>query len=180
MPNPIQDISTVDDVSYPYIFEQNVSIPLQGGGVVRCNVYRPKDDGTGKYPVIATYGPYGKDVPYEVFHPKSFAELNPEHKAYAEHTAWETPNPNFWTSHGYAVVRADETGAGQSPGVLDVMSGSTPDGLYDLIEWASVQPWSTGRVGLLGISYYAATQWQVAARKPKGLAARLSIHNVME
>jgi putative CocE/NonD family hydrolase len=31
------------------------------------------------------------------------------------------------------------------------------------------QPWSTGKVGLLGISYYAGSQWRVAARQPKGL-----------
>lgn len=66
MTNQLQDIQTVDDHSYPYIFEQNVSVPLQGGGVIRCNVYRPKPSAQGqKYPVIATYGPYGKDIPYE-------------------------------------------------------------------------------------------------------------------
>jgi putative CocE/NonD family hydrolase len=45
------------------------------------------------------------------------------------------------------------------------------DGFCDVIEWAAQQPWSSGKVGLLGVSYYAATQWQVAARRPKGLAA---------
>lgn len=69
------------------------------------------------------------------------------------------------------VVRADEVGTGQSPGIVDVLSASTIDAFCELIEWASEQPWSTGKVGLLGISYYGATQWQVAARNPKGLAA---------
>lgn len=63
MPNTIRDIKTVDADSYPYIFEQNVSIPLRSGSVLRCNVYRPKEE--GRYPVIATCGPYGKDVPYK-------------------------------------------------------------------------------------------------------------------
>ncbi|GME34932.1 Alpha/Beta hydrolase protein [Neofusicoccum parvum] len=172
MTNQLQDIQTVDDHSYPYIFEQNVSVPLQGGGVIRCNVYRPKPSAQGqKYPVIATYGPYGKDIPYENFNPKSFAEVHPDQKAIPEHCSWETPNPKYWTSHNYVVVRADETGTGQSPGLLHILSQATIDGFYDLIEWASEQPWSTGKVGLLGISYYAATQWQVAARHPKGLAA---------
>lgn len=69
------------------------------------------------------------------------------------------------------VVRADEIGAGQSPGSLHPWSAATIDSFADVIEWASEQPWSTGKVGLLGISYFATTQWQVAARNPKGLAA---------
>ena len=50
-------------------------------------------------------------------------------------------------------------------------SAASIDGFCDVIEWAAQQPWSTGKVGLLGVSYYAATQWQVAAQQPKGLAA---------
>jgi hypothetical protein len=68
MPNEIREIRTVDDTSYPYIFEQNVSVPLKAGtGLVRVNVYRPrsKEDQDVKSPVIVTYGPYGKDIPYE-------------------------------------------------------------------------------------------------------------------
>lgn len=103
------------------------------------------------------------------FHPKSFSEVNPQHKS--EHSAWETPDPLFWASHGYVVLRVDERGSGQSPGVLDSMSRSTSDAFFDVIEWAAEQPWSNGKVGLLGISYYAGSQWRVAARRPKGLAA---------
>ncbi|KAF7596911.1 hypothetical protein BBP40_011956 [Aspergillus hancockii] len=148
MPNQYRDIQTVDSTSYSYIVEQNASVPLKNGGVVRCNVYRPKTSTSMKFPVLMTYGPYGKDVPYKDFNPKSFAEVDPAHQT--EHSAWETPTPQYWTDHGYIVVRADEIGIGQSPGLL--------------------HPWSTGKVGLLGVSYYAATQWQVAARHPKGLA----------
>ncbi|KAI0802497.1 Alpha/Beta hydrolase protein [Xylaria sp. FL0064] len=168
MPNAIQDLLVVDDTSFPYIFEQNVTVTLKSGqGLIRCNVYRPKRP--EPVPVLVTYGPYGKDIHYQDFHPKSFSEVNPQHKS--THSAWETPDPDFWTSHGYAVVRADERGSGQSPGVLDTMSRGTSEAFFDVIEWASEQPWSTGKVGLLGISYYAGSQWRVAARKPKGLSA---------
>lgn len=102
------------------------------------------------------------------FHPKSFSELNPDHRS--EHSAWETPDPTFWTNHGYAIVRADERGTGQSPGKLDTMSRGTSEAFFDVVEWAADQPWSTGKVGLLGISYYAGSQWRVAARQPKGLS----------
>lgn len=69
------------------------------------------------------------------------------------------------------MVRGDEVGTGQSPGFLNAFSVTTWDSYYDLVEWAADQPWSTGKVGLLGISYLAVGQWQVAARRPKGLAA---------
>jgi len=105
------------------------------------------------------------------FHPKSFSEVNPNQKS--KHSCWETPDPAFWTSHGYIIVRADERGTGQSPGRLDSMSRGTSDGFFDVVEWAAEKPWSSGKVGLLGISYYAGSQWRVAARKPKGLAAMI-------
>lgn len=68
-------------------------------------------------------------------------------------------------------MRCDERGLGQSPGMLDTMSSGTSECFFDVVEWAAEQPWSSGKVGLLGISYYAGSQWRVAARKPKGLAA---------
>ncbi|KAJ9649321.1 hypothetical protein H2199_000096 [Coniosporium tulheliwenetii] len=171
MPNQIKDLHTVDDSSYPYIFEQNAAVVLKSSeGLVRCNVYRPKDSGEqSRVPVLVTYGPYGKDIHYKDFHAKSYSEVNPEH--HSDHSAWETPDPGFWTKHGYAVVRADERGLGQSPGLLDTMSRGTSEAFFEVIEWAAEQPWSSGKVGLLGISYYAGSQWRVAARQPKGLSA---------
>ena len=66
MPNEIKDIQSTDSETFPYIFEQNVTINLKSSvGVVRCNVYRPKrGSGQEKSPVLVTYGPYGKDIPY--------------------------------------------------------------------------------------------------------------------
>ncbi|KAH7232852.1 Alpha/Beta hydrolase protein [Fusarium tricinctum] len=169
MPNQVRkDLHSVDTESFPYVYEENATVELTSSdGLVRCNVYRPKS--SDKVPVLVTYGPYGKDAPYKDFYSKSYEQLNPEHKS--AHAAWETPDPGFWTSKGYAVVRADERGIGQSRGFLDTMSRSTSEAFFEVIEWCAEQPWSSGKVGLLGISYYAGSQWRVAARKPKGLAA---------
>ncbi|KPI43802.1 uncharacterized protein AB675_6159 [Cyphellophora attinorum] len=170
MPNPLRvDLHRVDSTSFDYVYEENVTIELQEQrGIVRANVYRPKPPGHSKCPVLVTYGPYGKDVHYSVFHAESFAEVPAEH--HSPHSAWETPDPGFWTRHGYAIVRADEVGLGQSPGILNTMSRDTSLAFKDVIEWAADQPWSSGKVGLLGISYYAGSQWRVAARRPRGLA----------
>jgi putative CocE/NonD family hydrolase len=183
--NAIKDLLEVaHDAENRLILEKNVSIPRADTSPIRCNVYRPVAEWE-KFPVLVTYGPYGKDIPYSryvaflnflqskltlhSFHPSSFSEVNPEHKS--KYSGWETPDPVFWTKNGYVVVRADERGLGQSPGLLDTMSKGTSECFFDVVEWAAEQPWSSGKVGLLGISYYAGSQWRVAARQPKGLAA---------
>jgi predicted acyl esterase len=64
MPNPTVELHTVDETSFPYIFEQNATIALQSGsGAIRCNIYRPKT--SEPVPVLVTYGPYGKDIHYK-------------------------------------------------------------------------------------------------------------------
>lgn len=64
MPNQIKDLYTIDEQSFPYIFEQNATVQLKSSdGLVRVNVYRPK--GPDKVPVLVTYGPYGKDIHYK-------------------------------------------------------------------------------------------------------------------
>jgi predicted acyl esterase len=68
----------------------------------------------------------------------------------------------------------DSRGTGASPGVLDPLSGQQAHDFYDAIEWAGTQPWCSGKVGLLGISYYAMSQWAVAALKPPHLAAMIA------
>lgn len=67
MPNRIiEDLKKVDETSYPYIFEQDASVALKNGVLIRTNIYYPKGIKHGqKYPAVITYGPYGKDVPYE-------------------------------------------------------------------------------------------------------------------
>ncbi|KAF0323017.1 x-pro dipeptidyl-peptidase (s15 family) protein [Colletotrichum asianum] len=172
MPNSLRKLHEVfEDKEFSLIFEKNVDIPLRASGLpIRCNVYRPVDSGPNKtYPVLVTYGPYGKDIWYGDFHEKSYSEVPKEHKS--RYAAWETPEPVFWTKHGYIIVRADERGLGQSPGLLDTMSRGTSECFFEVVEWAAEQPWSSGKVGLLGVSYYAGSQWRVAARRPKGLAA---------
>ena len=71
----------------------------------------------------------------------------------------------------YICIRVDSRGAGRSPGFIDHWSPRETLDFKDCIEWAGEQSWSNGKVGLAGISYYAVNQWQVAALRPKYLAA---------
>ena len=65
----------------------------------------------------------------------------------------------------------DSRGAGRSPGYLDIFSPRETQDYYHAIEWAGTRPWSNGKVGLNGISYYAINQWAVASLQPPHLAA---------
>ena len=86
-------------------------------------------------------------------------------------TGWEAPDPVWWTAHGYVVVNCDLRGAGHSDGVCSLLSDQEGEDVYDLIEWAGQQPWSTGAVGMIGVSYLAISQWKAAALRPPHLKA---------
>ncbi len=152
----------------------DVPIPMDDGLVLRADIYRPLDE--GRYPVILTYGPYGKGLPFQVGYPDQWRIMTEKHPDVAagstnKYQSWEVVDPEKWVSHGYACVRVDSRGAGRSPGRIDIFSPRETRDLYDCIEWAAVQPWSTGKVGLNGISYYAMNQWHVASLQPPHLAA---------
>ncbi len=156
--------------------EKNVLVPMRVGDTLRANVFRPVAN--GRYPVILTLGPYGKDVHIRQFMPSAWAYIEARTPEILQHSScrylvFETPDPEVWVPHGYVVVKIDSRGAGKSPGFLDVNSPAESRDLHDAIEWAGEQDWSNGKIGLLGISYYAAGQWGAAALKPPHLAAIL-------
>jgi predicted acyl esterase len=83
----------------------------------------------------------------------------------------ELLDPERWVPDGYVLVRVDSRGAGCSPGHLDAWSAREAKDIAACVDWAGTQPWSNGKVGLNGISYYSMNQWQAAPLKPKHLAA---------
>jgi predicted acyl esterase len=149
-------------------------ITMDDGIVLRADVFRPIDD--GRYPVILSYGVYAKGLAFQDGYPKQWAKMIADHPEVLEGSTgkyqnWETTDPERWVVHGYAVVRVDSRGAGRSPGFMDCNSDREIDDLHLCIEWAGTQPWSNGKVGMLGISYYASNQWRVAGKHPPHLAA---------
>ena len=158
------------------ILDKDVAVPMRDGATLRANVFRPEAD--GKFPVLMTLGPYGKDVHLSQFMPEAWEALKRRHPeilkaSSSKYLVFDTPDPEMWVPEGYAVVKVDSRGSGKSPGRLDVNSPSEFRDFYDAIEWAAVQPFASGKVGLLGISYYAAGQWMIAAERPPHLAAIL-------
>lgn len=155
--------------------ERDVAVPMDDGTILRADVFRPAAG--GPWPAIMSAGPYGKGLPFcEGVFAERYERLVSEHPEILEgssgaHLCWETVDPEQWTPFGYVVVRVDSRGAGRSPGTLDLLGPREVRDFAVAIEWAAAQPWCTGRVGLTGVSYYAITQWLVAALRPPHLAA---------
>ena len=152
----------------------DVPIVADDGLVLRADVFRPV--AAGHYPVLLTYGPYAKGLAFQEGYPSAWQRMVEKHPDVAAgssnlYQSWEVVDPEKWVPHGYVCVRVDSRGCGRSPGYVDHFSPRETQDFYDCIEWAGVQPWSNGRVGLNGISYYGINQWQVASRQPPHLAA---------
>jgi hypothetical protein len=152
----------------------DVAITMDDGLVLRADVFRPIAE--GKYPVILTYGPYAKGLAFQDGYPSAWNRMIMEHPdvpagSTNKYQSWEVVDPEKWVPDGYVCVRVDSRGAGRSPGYVDHFSPRETRDFHDCIEWAGVQPWSNGKVGLNGISYYGINQWHVASLQPPHLAA---------
>ena len=161
--------------------ETDVRIPLRDGSYVCADVFRPADD--GQHPVVMNKGFYGKSFDHgciatvedarakERMEDRYFSG-NPDGLQYENH---ESVDSAVWVPAGYVCVRVDSRGVGRSPGVQEPFSAQQAQDYHDAIEWAGTQPWSSGKVGLWGMSYLAITQHTVASLQPPHLAAMIAL-----
>lgn len=133
------------------IIDRKLMIPMRDGTKIQFDVYRPRN--VAKAPAIFSRTPYNMNY-WDV-------KLG----APADMTAQLTA-----VKRGYAYVMANERGHFFSQGNYDILGPPLTDGV-DEIQWISSQPWSNGKVGLVGCSSTAEWQMAVAAQAPKGLAA---------
>lgn len=168
---PVTVYPMADDV----VKDEDVAVKMRDGVTLRLNLWRPVAG--GPFPVILSAHPYGKD---DVPTPKrggwklakQFRIMNqPEPLTISDQTSWEAPDPVWWAQQGYAVVNLDVRGGGRSEGRGDLFSDQESDDISQVIAWAASQPWSSGRVGMLGVSYLAISQWKVATLGPPALKA---------
>lgn len=149
-------------------------IEMDDGLVLRADIFRPINK--GKFPVIITYGPYAKGLPFQQGYPSAWDRMVEKHPDVTagssnKYQNWEVVDPEKWVSDGYVCVRIDSRGCGTSPGYIDHFSPRETLDFENCIEWAGQQKWSNGNVGINGVSYYGINQWQVASRQPKYLKA---------
>jgi putative CocE/NonD family hydrolase len=127
---------------------------MRDGIVLRADVYRPA---SGRYPVLLQRSAYNKGAVEEPpIRPIGPVLLDAVRAA----------------SNGYVVVIEDERGRYESDGDFRVFQDAASDG-FDTVEWCAQQPWSTGRVGMYGLSYTGAVQWLAASARPPSLVCIL-------
>ncbi|MHA6195324.1 CocE/NonD family hydrolase [Pseudomonas wadenswilerensis] len=160
---------------------KDVKIPLKNGLHVLADVFRPARD--GQFPVIMNCGPYGRafyhhsiadDAGFEAHEQmeERYFHGNPEGQVFENH---ETANSVDWVPHDYVLVRVDGPGSGNNPGTLAPFGIETAEAFRDAIDWAGVQGWCNGNVGLWGMSYYAMSQHAAASLEPRHLKAMIAI-----
>ena len=133
------------------VVDRKLMVPMRDGAKMQFDVYRPKN-ATGPVPAIFVRTPYNMN----------FWDVNLGAPA-------DMTSQIEAVRRGYAYVGANERGHFFSEGNYDILGPPLTDGV-DEIQWISSQPWSNGKVGLIGCSSTAEWQMAVAAQSPKGLA----------
>jgi putative CocE/NonD family hydrolase len=130
-------------------------IPLSDGTRLGARIWLPEDAEQDPVPAILEYLPYRKG--------DAFARRDSHHHPY-------------FAGFGYAGVRVDLRGTGDSDGILDdeYLPQEQEDAI-EVIEWLAKQPWCSGAVGMIGISWGGFNGLQVAARRPAALQAVISM-----
>lgn len=130
-------------------------ITLSDGVRLAVRVWLPKDAAENPVPAILEYLPYRR------------------HDGTAERDAVTHP---YFAGHGYASVRVDMRGSGDSEGVMlgEYLKQEQDDAL-EVIDWIVAQPWCAGTVGMIGISWGGFNGLQIAARRPPALKAIVTI-----
>jgi hypothetical protein len=148
-------MNTVTAFPRPIREIETAFIPLSDGTRLAATIRLPADAEADPVPAILEYLPYRRrDGTYER----------------------DQPNHAYFAGHGYAAVRVDMRGSGDSGGVLrDEYLPLEQDDAVEVIAWLGRQPWCSGAVGMIGISWGGFNGLQVAARRPPALKAVISL-----
>ena len=134
---------------------EHTLIPLKDGCRLAARIWLPDDAERAPVPALLEYLPYRK------------------RDGTSERDALTHP---YLAAHGYACVRVDIRGSGESDGLLsDEYSQRELDDAVEVIAWLAGQPWCNGAVGMFGISWGGFNALQVAALRPPALKAIVTL-----
>ncbi len=143
--------------TFPYKVKtiENIWIPMSDGVRLAARLWLPEGCEDDPVPAIFEYIPYRK---------RDFTRLR------------DSNHHHYYAGHGYASLRVDLRGSGDSEGVLtdEYLEQELADG-EDVIAWLAKQPWCNGKVGIIGISWGGFNGLQIAARQPEALKAVISV-----
>lgn len=145
----------VDRFPYAVRVIENCWIPLSDGCRLAARIWLPADAETSPVPAILEYIPYRK---------RDFTRARDE------------PMHHYFAGHGYAAIRVDLRGSGDSDGLLlDEYLKQEHEDALEVIRWIAQQPWCSGSVGMMGKSWGGFNSLQVAARRPPELKAIITV-----
>lgn len=134
---------------------EQVWIPLSDGKRLAATIWLPKDAREHPVPAILEYLPYRKD---------DFTAIR------------DSIRHPYFAGHGYASIRIDIRGTGNSDGILvDEYLKQEQDDALEVLDWIEKQPWATGDVGIIGKSWGGFNGLQIAARKHPALKAVITL-----
>jgi putative CocE/NonD family hydrolase len=130
-------------------------IPMEDGTRLAAKIWMPADAGNRPVPAVLEYIPYRK---------RDFKAVR------------DDQIHGYFAEHGYAGVRVDLRGSGDSEGILrdEYLQQELDDGVQ-VIRWLAAQPWCTGDVGMIGISWGGFNGLQIAALQPPELKAVITV-----
>ncbi|MUV37239.1 putative serine esterase [Lentibacillus sp. JNUCC-1] len=132
-----------------------VWIPMSDGAKLAATIWLPKDAEQHPVPAILEYLPYRKD---------DFTAIR------------DSIRHPYFAGHGYASIRVDIRGTGNSDGYLpDEYTKQEHDDALEVFDWINAQPWSTGSIGMIGKSWGGFNGLQVAARQHPALKTIISL-----
>lgn len=159
------------------VAQHDVAVPTPEGWILRASVFRSRRamQAGERRPVVMCAHPYDNHLIPALGRtpfggpPQQYRMVPQQGRPrFSTITSWEAPDPNFWVPAGYDVVNLNLPGYGGSEGPPTVFSRLQAKSYYDAIEWVGAQPWCSGAVGLVGVSYLAITQFHVAACRHYG------------
>jgi putative CocE/NonD family hydrolase len=133
---------------------KEAKVTVRDGTEIGVAIYAP--EGGGRFPALLAASPYRYD--------NNALPAGPQF-------LWRETGPiEFYVKSGYAYVHMDVRGSGKSGGEFELLGPREQADLYDVIEWIAKQPWSNGKVGGLGQSYFCMSQWWMGIMAPPALA----------
>lgn len=139
------------EAQYDVIVQKDLMVRMRDGVQLATDVYRPAKDGAPlaeKLRTILTRTPYNKNG--------------------ARRSA------RYYAARGYVFVAQDTRGRYKSEGIWHMLTDDGRDG-YDTAEWIGEQPWSDGKLAMIGTSYVGGTQHAMAMEKPPGLVTVIPV-----
>ena len=145
----------VEDLPRPVRRIDHEWIPLDDGTRLGSRIWLPEDAERDPVPAILEYLPYRK----------------------GDGTAIrDEPRHAYFAGHGYAVLRVDMRGSGESDGLLhDEYTPQEQQDALEVLRWIAAQPWCTGNVGMFGISWGGFNGLQLAALRPPELKTIITL-----